>query len=160
MNETQSQAPSNLATGLKIHPPLLALVLFVVTFVLHLSLPESRDVAWHHAIGLLLAVGGIGFAFFANALFHARGTTENPYAEPTQFVSQPPYTFTRNPMYLGITVTLVGLAVFFNSVVMLLAPAVFFAVLDRLVIPREEETMERIFGQQYRDYQARVRRWL
>jgi protein-S-isoprenylcysteine O-methyltransferase Ste14 len=44
--------------------------------------------------------------------------------------------------------------------VMLLAPAVFFAVIDRMVIPREEETMERLFGQEYRDYTYRVRRWI
>ena len=63
-------------------------------------------------------------------------------------------------MYLGLTTTLFGLAVFFGSIAMLLAPAVFFAVIDRMVIPREEETMERLFGQDYRDYTYRVRRWI
>ena len=63
-------------------------------------------------------------------------------------------------MYLGLVTTLLGFAVFFGSIVMLVAPVVFFTVIDRMVIPREEETMERRFGQDYRDYIFRVRRWL
>jgi protein-S-isoprenylcysteine O-methyltransferase Ste14 len=63
-------------------------------------------------------------------------------------------------MYFGITTALIGLAIFFGSIVMLLAPIAFFVVIDRMVIPREEETMERLFGQQYIDYKNRVRRWV
>ena len=63
-------------------------------------------------------------------------------------------------MYLGLATTLFGLAIFFGSIVMLLAPAVFFAVIDRMVIPREEETMERLLRPGYRDYKYRVRRWV
>jgi protein-S-isoprenylcysteine O-methyltransferase Ste14 len=63
-------------------------------------------------------------------------------------------------MYLGMTTALFGLAIFFASIVMLLAPAVFFAVIDRIVIPREEETMERLFGNDYVAYKERVRRWI
>jgi protein-S-isoprenylcysteine O-methyltransferase Ste14 len=63
-------------------------------------------------------------------------------------------------MYLGITIALAGFAVFFGSIVMLIAPVAFFVVIDGKVVPREEQTMERLFGQQYLDYQSRVRRWL
>ena len=144
----------------KIHPPLLALALIVVTFILHELLPEQRDIAWHHVLGLVLTAGGVGFSFYAAAIFGARDTTKNPYGEPTQFVQQAPYTYSRNPMYVGLTATLLGLAVFFDSIAMLLAPAIFFTVIDRLVLPREEETMTRLFGQQYLEYTSRVRRWL
>jgi protein-S-isoprenylcysteine O-methyltransferase Ste14 len=102
----------------------------------------------------------VGVMCFAAAIFRARDTTKNPYGEPSAFVVLPPYTWTRNPMYLGLATTLFGLAIFFGSIVMLLAPVVFFAVIDRMVIPREEETMERLFGQDYRDYSYRVRRWI
>jgi protein-S-isoprenylcysteine O-methyltransferase Ste14 len=43
---------------------------------------------------------------------------------------------------------------------MVLAPIIFFLVIDRVVIPKEEETLERTFGITYQDYQRRVRRWL
>jgi protein-S-isoprenylcysteine O-methyltransferase Ste14 len=144
----------------KIHPPLLALLCLAGALVLHLLIPGARTVYAHHVFGLLLTAGGVGMCFYAAAIFAARDTTKNPWGEPAQFVSIMPYTFTRNPMYVGITTVLLGFAVFFASPVMVLAPIVFFVVIDRMVIPREEQTMERLFGDSYRDYQHRVRRWL
>jgi protein-S-isoprenylcysteine O-methyltransferase Ste14 len=50
--------------------------------------------------------------------------------------------------------------VFFGSIAMLLAPIAFVVIIDRMVIPLEEQNMERLFGPQYSDYKTRVRRWL
>jgi protein-S-isoprenylcysteine O-methyltransferase Ste14 len=161
MNSIEPQAPSTTLTTMKIHPPLLAGVLVLVTLALHFMLPEERNVGWEQVIGLLLVAVGAGVSSFAAAIFQARETTRKPWGEPSKFVEQPPFTWTRNPMYLGLTMTLLGLAIFFGSIAMLLlAPVVFFAVIDRIVIPREEETMERIFGQEYLAYKDRVRRWI
>jgi protein-S-isoprenylcysteine O-methyltransferase Ste14 len=160
MNTTEPQASSATLTTMKIHPPLLAGALVLVTLALHFMLPEERTVGWEQFIGLLFVAVGAGLSCYAAAIFQARDTTKKPWGEPTAFVVLPPYTWTRNPMYLGLATTLFGLAIFFGSIVMLLAPAVFFAVIDRMVIPREEETMERLFGQEYRDYTYRVRRWI
>ena len=160
MNTTEPQASSTTLTTMKIYPPLLAGVLVLVTLALHFMLPEERTVGWEQFIGLLFVAVGAGLSSFAAAIFQARETTRKPWGEPTAFVVLPPYTWTRNPMYLGLVTALFGLAIFFGSIVMLLAPAVFFAVIDRMVIPREEETMERLFGQEYRDYTYRVRRWI
>ena len=160
MNSTEPQAPSTTLTTIKIHPPLLAGTLVLVTLALHFMLPEERSVGWYQVIGLVVVAVGAGVSSFAAAIFSARDTTKKPWGEPTAFVAQPPYTWTRNPMYLGIVTVLLGLAIFFESIAMLLAPAVFFAVIDRMVIPREEETMERLFGQDYVAYKDRVRRWI
>ena len=160
MNSTEPQVSNTTLTTMKIHPPLLAGALLLITLALHFMLPEERTVGWEQFIGLLFVTVGAGLSSFAAAIFQARETTRKPWGEPTAFVAQPPYTWTRNPMYLGLAATLFGLAIFFGSIVMLLAPAVFFAVIDRMVIPREEETMERLFGQEYRDYTYRVRRWI
>jgi len=160
MNTTEPEVSSNALMTTKIYPPLLAGALLLATLILHFMLPEERSVGWHHVIGLLVTAGGVGICFFAAAIFQARETTKNPYGEPTEFVVQPPYTWTRNPMYFGLATALLGLAIFFGSIVMLTAPVAFFVAIDRIVIPREEETMERIFGQQYADYKERVRRWI
>ena len=160
MNSIEPQARSTVLTTTKIHPPILAGALLLVTLALHFMLPEQRVVGLEQVIGLLFVVFGVGMSSFAAAIFQARGTTRNPYGEPAAFVVQSPYTWTRNPMYLGLTTALFGLALFFSSIVMLAGPAVFFAVIDRIVIPREEETMERLFGKDYLDYTNRVRRWL
>ena len=58
---------------------------------------------------------GAGLSSYAAAIFAARDTTKDPYGEPAALVTLPPYTFTRNPMYLGLTTILLGFAVFFWS---------------------------------------------
>jgi protein-S-isoprenylcysteine O-methyltransferase Ste14 len=63
-------------------------------------------------------------------------------------------------MYLGLASILFGFAIFFGSPVMLPMTIVFVAVIDRMVIVQEEATMERLYGQQYRDYKSCVGRWL
>ena len=75
-------------------------------------------------------------------------------------MTEAPYTYTRNPMYLGLAAILFGFALFFGSPTMLIAPVLFFLVIDRMLIPEEEATMERLFGEQYVDYKRRVQRWL
>lgn len=148
---------------LKIHPPLLAGLLLLGGLFLHLLGGPHHH---HHLVGvddlvgMLVVAGGAGLSCYAAALFAARDTTRNPYGQPSAFVLIAPYTFTRNPMYVGLTTVLLGFAVFFSSPVMLLAPIVFAIVIDRAVIPQEETTMERQFGQPYLDYKTRVRRWL
>src|SRR5580658_5484847 len=121
MNETSTSTAPAEAGGMHIYPPLLALLCFAVTLALHLMLPTERTVYLHHVLGLLLVAGGVGLSFYAAAIFQARDTTKNPYGEPAKFVTTLPYTFTRNPMYVGITAVLLGFAVFFASPVMILA---------------------------------------
>src|ERR1019366_1344717 len=148
MNSTEPRSPSTVLSTTKIYPPLLAGTLVLGTLVLHFIVPEARSVGWYQVIGLLVVALGAGLSCFAAALFQARETTRNPYGEPTALVAHAPYTWTRNPMYLGLATAL------------MLAPVVFIAVIDRMVIPREEETLGRLFGNDYADYKNRVRRWI
>jgi protein-S-isoprenylcysteine O-methyltransferase Ste14 len=144
-----------------IHPPLLAAGLLVIGLVLHLAGGNhARGFPFHQFVGLLFVAVGSGLCCYAAALFAARDTTKNPYGEPAAFVMAPPYTFTRNPMYVGLITVLFGFATFFGSLVMVLTPIVFAVIINRTVIPQEERTMERIYGEQYRDYKSRVPRWL
>src|SRR5260370_17704036 len=99
MNSIEPQAPSTTLTTMKIHPPLLAGVLVLVTLALHFMLPEERNVGWEQVIGLLFVAVGTGLSSFAAAIFQARETTRKPWAGPTKFFEQPPFTFTPNPLY-------------------------------------------------------------
>lgn len=146
--------------GLPIPPPILALLCLAGGLILHSFAGGPQTIFAHHILGLVLVAGGVGLSFYAAALFQAHRTTKNPQGEATTFVVEMPYTFTRNPMYLGMTLVLFGFAVFFGSIAMLLAPIVFVVLIDRTVIPLEEQNMERLFGAQYTDYLTRVRRWL
>src|SRR5437660_911018 len=143
MNETEIHAPGAGGRLTKIHPPLLAGLLLIGGFLIHLAAGHHRrDVhVMHQFLGLILVSGGTGLCVYAAAIFATRDTTKNPYGEPSAFVVIMPYTFTRNPMYVGLTSILLGFAVFFGSPAMLLAPIIFFVVIDRAVIPNEEATM-------------------
>jgi protein-S-isoprenylcysteine O-methyltransferase Ste14 len=159
MDETAGNV-SDRNGSIRIHPPLLALGLLLATLIIHLLGGHHHRVHFHSLAGLLLVAAGTGLSAYAAALFSARDTTRNPYGEPSQLVTIAPYTFTRNPMYLGVIIILLGFAVFFRSPVMVLAPIIFFLIIDRVVIPQEEQTLEHAFGAAYQDYRRRVRRWL
>jgi len=157
----EQEADTSRNTTLHIHPPLLAASLLAIGLLWHLIGGHHQGAfPFHQLFGLLLVAAGSGLSCYAAALFTAGGTTKNPYGEPAAFVAEPPYTVTRNPMYVGLTTILFGFATFFSSPAMLLAPIVFVVVIHRMVIPQEEGTMERLYGQQYRDYKNRVARWL
>jgi protein-S-isoprenylcysteine O-methyltransferase Ste14 len=158
MNETEFDPRHG--GPLRVHPPVLAGLLLLGVLLLHLLGGEHhRFIHPHQLLGLLLVAGGVGLASYAAALFGGRATTRNPYGRPVAFITGPPYTFTRNPMYLGLATVLLGFAIFFGSPTMLIAPILFYLVMDRRLIPQEEATMEELFGEQYLDYKRRVQRW-
>jgi protein-S-isoprenylcysteine O-methyltransferase Ste14 len=78
----------------------------------------------------------------------------------TSIVDTGPYRFTRNPIYLGMMLGLVGLAIAFDSLWLLVMLVPFFLVIRYGVVAREEAYLERKFGEVYGRYRARVRRWL
>lgn len=90
-----------------------------------------------------------------------RAGTNVPTNRPTTaMVDKGPYRFTRNPIYLGMFGGLFGLAIAFDTL-WLLATLVLFALVIRYgVVAREEAYLERKFGEAYRAYRKRVRRWL
>jgi protein-S-isoprenylcysteine O-methyltransferase Ste14 len=117
----------------------------------------------------MLPAGWLGATVFALALVlvawaiatMTRTGSNVPTSLPTTtIVETGPYRFTRNPIYLGMFLGLAGLAIAFDNL-WLLATLVPFALVIRFgVVAREEAYLERKFGDVYRHYRARVRRWL
>jgi protein-S-isoprenylcysteine O-methyltransferase Ste14 len=88
------------------------------------------------------------------------GTNVDPREPTTAIVTGGPYRFTRNPLYLSMTLVYAGITALANALpAALLLPAV-LAFMRRGVIEREERYLERKFGDEYMDYKARVRRWI
>lgn len=92
--------------------------------------------------------------------FWSRRTSIVPVRPATTLVIAGPYQFTRNPMYVGLLLLAVGMGLWMNTwwVFVLLIPTLL--VIDRYVIAREEQYLERRFGREYDAYKQRVRRWL
>jgi protein-S-isoprenylcysteine O-methyltransferase Ste14 len=146
--------------GIVAPPPLL----YLGAFLLGLGaewlrpLPIVPPRLAHVIGGGLLVLGVIGFAGIW--AFRRAGTTPNPYRPTTALVVAGPYRLTRNPMYLGFTLMYLGVTFWVNTLWPLLLLPIVLIVMQRGVIAREEAYLERRFGDEYRRYKARVRRWL
>ena len=108
------------------------------------------------------ALDVIGFlVMFAGAgLFLRRRTAILPFKPASSLVTSGILGWTRNPMYLGMAIFYVGLAVVFNSLAALILLPLVLAIVQKLVIAREEAYLERAFGHEYLAYKNRVGRWL
>jgi protein-S-isoprenylcysteine O-methyltransferase Ste14 len=104
----------------------------------------------------------LGFAVSLSGIltFRLAGTTMLPFDPASALVRHGPYRFTRNPMYLGATITYIGFALVLNTWwPVILLPLVLWAIV-RYVIRFEEAYLEQTFGAEYTDYKQSVRRWL
>jgi protein-S-isoprenylcysteine O-methyltransferase Ste14 len=110
--------------------------------------------------GVIVAGAVLGLGLWSVLLFRRAGQTENPWKPTSHIEQRGPFRFTRNPMYLQMVLVCLGIAVILaNGWVLLLTPAVGW-LLQRLAIRPEEAYLERKFGDDYRAYKRRVRRWL
>jgi protein-S-isoprenylcysteine O-methyltransferase Ste14 len=120
-------------------------------------LPAYVPAAW---LGVMVIV--VALALFAWAIVTIiRADSNVPTNRPTTtIVESGPYRFTRNPIYLGMFLGLVGLAIAFDTLWLLLMLVPFALVIRYAVVAREEAYLDRKFGDVYRGYRSRVRRWL
>jgi protein-S-isoprenylcysteine O-methyltransferase Ste14 len=155
-----SDAPSD-APAVRIIPPLIYLAGLIVGGLASFVLPTRvmpAPLAW--TIGGILLLFGVTLAGSAIFRFKSAGTTVRPDRAPSRLVIAGPYKFTRNPMYLGLAVVYLGIAVADQSLwALVLLPAVLLIIRRRAIAP-EEAFLERRFGADYTSYQAKVARWL
>jgi protein-S-isoprenylcysteine O-methyltransferase Ste14 len=113
------------------------------------------------ALGGLVIVGAVGGLGLRAVLTMRRtGQSENPWKPTTEIVAEGPYRYTRNPMYLQMLLICLGIALMLQNIWIILLTPVCFWALTRFAILPEEAYLERKFGDTYRDYKQRVRRWL
>ncbi len=147
---------------LKLPPPIWTMIYIVVCATISWSL------GWPTLPGLplpLLGIGLVAVAFippvWAVVLFRREGTEVNPTSPANRkLVTSGPYQFTRNPMYLGLVMFTLGIALWIGAWPMFIAPVATFATAEWVHIPFEETKMRRQFGATYEDYVERVRRWV
>jgi protein-S-isoprenylcysteine O-methyltransferase Ste14 len=111
-------------------------------------------------LGALLVGGAGATGLFSLLKMREVGTNVNPTQPTTALVTAGPYRFTRNPIYLALTLLYTGLGLLFNTLWTLLLLPVVLLLMNRGVIEREEAYLEQKFGAQYRAYKESVRRWL
>lgn len=149
------------APKVRVIPPLVFLAGLAIGLAVTVWVPTTIvPTAIARLIGEILLLCGAILAGSALFNFRRAGTTVRPDRAATTLVIKGPYRFTRNPMYLGLAAAYLGVTVAAQSLWALILLPVVLAVIQRKVIRREEAFLAGRFGSDYRDYQARVRRWL
>lgn len=139
-------------------PPLLALGAIAIGFALDAIAPIAGPS--HLGAGIAVFLAGLAFAGWAIASFRRAGTNVETRKPSTTVVSVGPYRYTRNPIYVGMALGIVGVGLAAGSAWTILMVVPFLALIDRGVIAREERYLSTKFGATYDDYRARVRRWI
>jgi protein-S-isoprenylcysteine O-methyltransferase Ste14 len=139
-------------------------------FVLVYLLGVAAEYLWPPHVGgqvpCLTLVGGIvlgvgaAIAGWGLLTFRLARTTTVPGETSSQMVTWGPYRYTRNPMYLGLTIAYLGEAVLLRQIWPVLLLPLVIAYIHWVVIPLEESKLHDAFGEQYDRYQSRVRRWV
>ncbi len=144
-----------------VHPPIVALFYLLIAYLLGwlVQIPFEAPGPLR-IVGFALACIGFLFGVGAFVEFSRARTTVDPHGSVTQVVTTGIYRFTRNPIYMGFLLIIIGLPLnsgFYWGI--LLAPF-FIITMNRLVIEKEEAYLEKKFGETYTGYKSRVRRWL
>ena len=149
------------SSGVISPPPLIYLVPLLIGLLLHWVAPvRFFPSTFQLIVGLPLIGIGIFLILWAVRVFKHTGTDISVSKPTTTIVAEGPYRFTRNPMYLSMTLTYLGIAISFNALwPLLLLPGVLL-IMQFGVISREERYLEKKFGKEYLQYKGRVRPWI
>lgn len=163
--DSAEHAPKKDAAAVRVFPPGVPLLTVLAGVGLDRLWPLDPGVAlpsparWW--IGGLIAAGAfLGLGLWSVILFRRSGQNENPWKPTPAIVERGPFRVTRNPMYLQMVLVCIGFAVMLWNVWILLLTPLCAWLLQRFAILPEEAYLEAKFGDVYRDYKRRVRRWL
>lgn len=145
----------------RVLPPAILLGAIGLAAGLHLVVPLRQVVPfpWRlcAAIPLLL---GMALNLRADGIFKKAHTTIKPFEVSSVLVKNGVFGRTRNPMYLGMAMIVFGIALAMGSLTPMFVAVALPIVLDRVFIVHEERMLEKTFGEEFRAYRRRVRRWM
>ena len=145
----------------KIMPPTWMLIAIVAMLILNFLVPVAKIVPplWN-LIGLVFLGSGLILNLIADKAFHQIGTTVKPFQESSGLVTDGVFQISRNPMYLGMMLILIGIALLLRSLSPFLIILPFVIFLDRTYIRVEEHMLAEKFATEWQAYKAKTRRWL
>jgi len=111
-------------------------------------------------LGLIPIILGGGIAIAGLWHLGKHGTTVKAFDMPGKLITNRIYRYTRNPMYLGLAVMLIGASMLFSARCVLMPVALFILIADRWLIRGEERMLSDRFGLAFKQYRARTRRWI
>jgi protein-S-isoprenylcysteine O-methyltransferase Ste14 len=123
-------------------------------------LPATLWTAPRVALSGALILLGLGLNVYCAWQFKKAQTCIKPWRATSSIITNGPYRYSRNPIYLGFAIAAAGIALAFNTWWMLLSTLAFVLIANKLVIEREEKYLEGKFGESYLNYRRETRRWI
>lgn len=143
-----------------INPPFL-FKLFILLMIASIFLPLEKSIPVpYNLFGVILLLFGIYIAVKTKRRFKRTGTPMPPSAKPLKLHTCGLFNYTRNPMYLGIVIGLLGIAIMTGIIYNLIFPILYLVIMDGFFIKLEEKNLEKSFGKEYVLYKKKVRRWI
>jgi len=145
----------------RIPPPIVTLIFALLSFWLANYLPKLAF-NYQGLTSLLMILIGLTIIVIGVKTFNNSDTTINPLnpSEASHLVTEGVFSYTRNPMYLGMVIILLGVSIYNGVYIGIIILPCFVLYLTEFQIKPEEEAMEELFSADYTDYLKRVRRWL
>ena len=149
----------------RVPPPALLLGCLVAGWCVDWSrswpiVPETGSALLRGLFSGVLILSGLGLAGYCASQFKRAQTRLEPWRATTRIITDGPYRYSRNPIYVAFAIAGAGIALAFNTYWMLLGVVAFVLLANRLVIEREEAYLERKFGDLYSNYRRETRRWI
>lgn len=145
----------------RVHPPMIFLGAVILSVLLNRLLPVARVLEFpvRYLGAPVILLGGL-FVVLPARVFGQAGTTIKPFQESSTLITGGLNRTSRNPMYLGMVLILLGFDLVLGSVAPFLVIPIFMILITRKFIRNEEAMLEARFGDEYREYKRRVRRWV
>ncbi|HKN27348.1 MAG TPA: isoprenylcysteine carboxylmethyltransferase family protein [Roseiarcus sp.] len=142
-------------------PPTYFLASLALMAALAFALPiASLLTGWQRAMGLVPIAAGVWLNLAADRAFKDLGTTVKPFERSSALATDGVFRLSRNPMYLGMVLILIGAAMLLGALTPFLVAAGFAAIIETRFIPAEERLLAEAFGDAWTAYRKRTRRWL
>lgn len=152
---------SQKTSGIHFPPPFLYVGVLLLGLLLEKLIPVAPlPRTFSRSLAAVLLMPAIGLLLWSLGLFLKARTSPLPMRPTTSLVFSGPYRWTRNPMYLAMLLLYIGVALLFDIFWALVLIPLIMLLVVRLVIQREEQYLEARFGDEYRQYRRRVRRWI
>lgn len=144
-----------------IPPPVLLIIAIAFSYFVSILFPMMQFTNVSLGLGgIALITLGVSLFLWARYILQKHKTTLRPRGKPSKLVTRGPYSFSRNPIYLGFLLISIGVTLLFANVLAFVGPIIFFVFISTFVIPFEEDMLSRVFGKSYQTYRQTIRRWI
>jgi protein-S-isoprenylcysteine O-methyltransferase Ste14 len=145
----------------RILPPTYLLLSIATMALLYLLIPVAKIAPYPwNLLGIFPFLAGISLNLLADTAFKREQTTVKPFEKSTSLVVTGAFRISRHPMYLGMTLILLGIAILMGTLTPLIVVAVFSILMEVVFVRTEERMLEEQFGATWLDYKKKVRKWV